>query len=86
MKGVKTGGRTTGTPNKTTASEREKLVEVNRLLQEDDKTSLLQWAKENLSEFYTKIYPKLIPTAVEAKVDVELAEQVFKIGNTEIKL
>ena len=86
MKGIKTGGRTTGTPNKTTASEREKLVEVNRLLQEDDKTSLLQWAKENLSEFYTKIYPKLIPTAVEAKVDVELAEQVFKIGNVEIKL
>ena len=86
MKGEKTGGRIAGTPNKTTASEREKLVEVSRLLQENEATSLLQWAKDNLSDFYTKIYPKLIPTAVEAKVDVEIAEQVFKIGNTEIKL
>jgi hypothetical protein len=83
MKGVKTGGRTTGTPNKTTASEREKLVEVNRLLQEDDKTSLLQWAKENLSEFYTKIYPKLVPTAVDAtvtmkKLGADLEEETYE--------
>lgn len=72
MKGEKTGGRTKGTPNKLGASAKENAIEVFNLLQENDATSLLTWAKQNPTDFYTKIYTKLIPAAVDldAKVDI----------------
>ncbi len=86
MKGEKTGGRTKGTPNKLGANAKENAIEVFNLLQETDATSLLGWAKENPTDFYTKIYTKLIPSAVDLKAEIESVKQIFKIGDTEIEL
>lgn len=72
MKGEKTGGRKAGTPNKLGASAKENAIEVFNLLQDDDTTSLLSWAKKNPTDFYTKIYTKLIPSAVDLDAKVKV--------------
>jgi hypothetical protein len=61
--GKKYGGRTKGTPNKTTREVREWFNLVFRLLQKDPNVNLLEWAKANPTEFY-KLAARLIPTQV----------------------
>ena len=78
-------GRPVGTPNKATKSVKEAFTEAFGKLQLKQGVNLADWGEENPTEFY-KLCTKLIPQAIEAKVDVELIEQVFKIGNVEIKL
>ena len=85
MKGEKTGGRQAGTPNKLTKTVKEVFTTVFTNLQEDSEVNLMEWGKKNPTEFY-KLCAKLIPAAVEMKAEVEGVEQVFKIGNVEIKL
>ena len=85
MKGEKTGGRQAGTPNKLTATVKEVFTTVFTELQEDSEVNLKEWGKNNPTEFY-KLCSKLIPAAVEMKAEIEGVEQVFKIGNVEIKL
>lgn len=85
MKGEKTGGRVAGTPNKLTKTVKEVFTTVFTELQEDSEVNLLAWGKDNPTEFY-KLCAKLIPAAVEMKAEIEGVEQVFKIGNVEIKL
>lgn len=80
----KTGGKKKGTQNKLTRTFKELLTDTIISLQLDKKANLKSWAKENPTEFY-KIASKLIPTELTGKLDVGV-EQVFKIGNTEIKL
>ena len=85
MKGEKTGGRQVGTPNKLTATVKEVFTTVFTELQSDSEVNLKEWGKNNPTEFY-KLCSKLIPAAVEMKAEIEGVEQVFKIGNVEIKL
>jgi hypothetical protein len=60
-KGVKTGGRTKGTPNKTTVAVKEAF----RLAFDDlgGVQALVTWATANPTQFY-QLYSKLIPTEV----------------------
>jgi len=81
----KIGGRTKGTPNKLTATVKEVFQDTFNELQKDPKAKLQAWAKENPTEFY-KLCSKMIPAAVEMKADISTVEQVFKIGDIEIKL
>ncbi len=60
-KGVKTGGRKAGTPNKISLSVKESVLKTFVAIG-GDKT-MAQWAKENQTEFY-KIFSKLLPTEV----------------------
>jgi UV DNA damage repair endonuclease len=61
-KGVKTGGRTKGTPNKTTVAVKEAFKLAFDNLGGVD--ALVTWAADNQTQFY-QLYSKLIPTEVE---------------------
>lgn len=87
--GKKFGGRTKGTPNKLTESAKEAFEIAYSKLQENDETSLFGWAEKNLTDFY-KLYSKLIPTDIKAKVDTTVQQfdlkdtiKQFYEGNTE---
>jgi len=69
----KIGGKVKGTPNKLTRTVKETVLAVFDDLQADPKANLLSWGKENLTEFY-KIAAKLIPTEVNANVEVHKKE------------
>ena len=64
----KTGGRQVGSINKLTKTVKERVLEVFNELQDDPKANMLNWAKEEPTEFY-KIAAKLIPADINAKVD-----------------
>ena len=81
----KIGGRVKGTPNKLGTSVKDAFLEAFSILQQCDEVKLSVWGKENPTEFY-KLCSKLIPAAIEMKAEIETVEQVFKIGNVEIKL
>lgn len=85
MKGQKTGGRVAGTPNNFTKSVKDCFTVAFNEMQKNPEANLLKWGESNLTEFY-KLCGKLIPAAVEMKAEIEGVEQVFKIGNVEIKL
>lgn len=62
-KGVKTGGRQAGTPNKTTATMKAAIMTVYDRLQEgreEPHGHFLAWAQEEPTEFY-RLASKLIP-------------------------
>jgi len=64
----KTGGRQVGSINKLTKTVKERVLEVFNELQDDPKANMLNWAKEETTEFY-KIAAKLIPADINAKVE-----------------
>ena len=64
----KTGGRQVGSINKLTKTVKERVLEVFNELQDDPKANMLNWAKEEPTEFY-KIAAKLIPADINAKVE-----------------
>jgi len=66
-------GRPKGTPNKLTRTVKETVLKVFDDLQADPKANLLAWGKDNPTEFY-KIAAKLIPTEVNANVEVHKKE------------
>jgi hypothetical protein len=72
-KGKKTGGRTAGTENKTTASMKQCVQSTLEWLQTQPRVNMREWAKENPTEFY-KISSKLIPTELNANVEIVKAE------------
>lgn len=61
-------GRKEGSINKLTKTVKERVLEVFNELQDDPKANMLNWAKEEPTEFY-KIAAKLIPADINAKVD-----------------
>ena len=64
-KGVKTGGRTKGTPNKVTANAKAAIEAVFAGL--GDAAALEAWARsdpENLKAFYVQVWPKILPLQV----------------------
>jgi hypothetical protein len=86
-KGEKTGGRTKGTPNKTTRLVKEVFANVFDQLQQDPKANLKEWAKENPTEFY-KLSSKLIPVQVagdpENPLNLNLTSEEIKKKAQEI--
>lgn len=79
---VKAGGRQKGTPNKATATVKEAFAEAFEILQSDEESNLIQWGKENTTEFY-KLASKLIPLQVSGDPENPLTVQV--ITGMEIK-
>lgn len=69
----KTGGKVKGTPNKLTKTVKETVLAAFNDLQQDPKTNIVAWGKDNPTEFY-KIAAKLIPTEVNANVEVHKKE------------
>jgi len=69
----KTGGKVKGTPNKLTKTVKETVLAAFNDLQQDPKANIMAWAKEQPTEFY-KIAAKLIPTEVNANVEVHKKE------------
>lgn len=61
-KGVKTGGRTKGTPNKSTKAFKEAVEIAFSELGGVD--GLIEWAKTNPDAFYNGIFPKLAPLQI----------------------
>ena len=66
MKGIKTGGREKGTPNKFTKTFKELLARTINELELEGPT-FMDWAKENPTEFY-KIAARLIPTELTGEI------------------
>lgn len=66
---TKKGGRTLGTQNKLTKTVKETVLDVFNRLQDDPLNNLEAWAKNEPTEFY-KIASKLIPSEVNANVEV----------------
>ncbi len=67
-RGVKTGGRKKGTPNKLTAATRDVIAEAAERLGGVDR--LVEWAgedKDNERAFWASIYPKLLPHDVNVQ-------------------
>ncbi len=78
--GKKTGGRTAGTPNKTTVAVKAALEEAFDRLGGVD--SLVTWAQSEPTEFY-KLYAKLLPAELNVKhsgLDA-LAERMERASN-----
>jgi len=71
-------GRPVGAQNKLTKTVRDTVMAVFNDLQEDPKANLMEWGKDNPTEFY-KIAAKLIPTEINATVN----EVVIKFKDAE---
>ena len=78
-------GRPKGSVNKLTISVKDAFNVAFNELQLKPDVNLIEWGEKNPTDFY-KLCSKLIPAAVEMKAEIEGVEQVFKIGNVEIKL
>jgi hypothetical protein len=63
-------GRLIGRPNKTLGQARENVAEVFRLL--GGVEAMGKWARNHPTEFYRKIYPKLVAVDVQAKPEKAL--------------
>jgi hypothetical protein len=81
----KSTGRPEGSSNKLTKSVKDAFNDAFNAMQDKPEVNLTEWGEKNPTEFY-KLCSKLIPAAVEMKAEIEGVEQVFKIGNVEIKL
>ena len=69
-KGLKTGGRKAGVPNRATASAKAAIEQVFTGL--GDATALEAWARsdpDNLKAFYVTIWPKVLPLQVNGTGD-----------------
>lgn len=62
-------GKPKGALNKNTKTVKEMFNTVFSDLQNDSKANLLQWAKENPSDFY-RLCSKLIPTSVDLSAEI----------------
>ncbi len=78
-------GRPKGSVNKLTISVKDAFNAAFNAMQDKPDVNLTEWGEKNPTEFY-KLCSKLIPASVEMKAEIEGVEQVFKIGNVEIKL
>ncbi len=80
--GERRGGRTKGTPNKTTAAFKEAIVAVYADLQSEradlgEHGHFLEWAKATPTEFY-KLASKLLPLQVNADVQADVTTTVIE--------
>lgn len=80
-KGVKTGGRQKGTPNKTTQAVKDVIAGVATKLGGAER--MLEWVKEDpLNErlFWKDIYPKLLPLQIAGDADSPLVVNIRKLS------
>ena len=63
-------GRPAGRPNKITGQAKENIAEVFEIL--GGVEGMVKWARNHPTEFYCKIYPKLIGVDVQAETDEAL--------------
>lgn len=75
-KGKKTGGRKAGVPNKATAAVKEGILLCYSGIGGDD--AFQQWARANPTEFYTKIYVKVLPLQLGGTDGEPLKSLTFK--------
>lgn len=61
-KGRKTGGRTAGTPNKTSAEAKEAIAQA--FVGIGGQKAFEAWAKSNPDVYYASVFPKLLPVQV----------------------
>lgn len=66
-KGVKTGGRTKGTPNKATAHAKAAIEEAFEAI--GGVNSLASWAEDNRTDFYRSVWVKILPLQVAGDPD-----------------
>ena len=84
-KGIKTGGRQKGTPNKTTVQVKQALLEAFDEL--GGVPSLVTWGMDNPTAFY-QLWSKLAP--IEAKIEAEhsgdigLTVQIVRMGEDDV--
>lgn len=76
-KGEKTGGRVKGTPNKQTVAVKQCIL--NAFEHIGGVKNLVKWAQENESEFYTKMWVKVMPTEVTGQDGDEIKLTITKI-------
>lgn len=79
-KGVKTGGRVKGTPNKTTVAVKEALQATFDGI--GGVPAMITWATENPTPFYN-LYGKLLPIEanIQGEVDVGVTVQIVRMGD-----
>jgi len=65
-------GRPKGSKNKVTSDVRQLILEAAAALQTDKKTALKTWAKENTTDFYTKVFVKILPKEIKETHEGEL--------------
>lgn len=86
-KGIKTGGRQKGTPNKFTRAAKDTISEVAERLGGPDR--MLEWVQEdgaNERVFWGTIYPKLLPLQVSGDPDnpMQITHKIaFEVIKTE---
>ena len=68
-RGIKTGGRIAGTPNKITASVKSILIETFENV--GGVETLSEWARDNRTEFY-RLWAKLLPQEANIGGSVEV--------------
>lgn len=76
--GKKTGGRTKGTPNKTTAAVKEAILEAFK--QAGGTAYLLKVAEEDPKTFCA-LLGKVLPTEIAGEVDVGLTVNILRYGD-----
>ena len=59
-------GRKAGTPNKIHSKARDNIMNVFSML--GGIPAMLEWAKEHPTDFYTKIYTRLLPVEMKSRV------------------
>ena len=69
MKGMKTGGRKKGTPNKATVEVKQAIEEAFAAL--GGAGDLAKWARGNRDKFYTLMLTKLLPKDIHAQMSGE---------------
>lgn len=75
-KGVKTGGRTAGTQNKTTANAKAAMEDAFAHLQGKKGKDFKTWCEQNTDDYYKLLFPKLLPLQVN-HADNEGGKLVF---------
>lgn len=65
-------GRPKGVPNKTTAEVKAIIEAVHQGL--GGLEAMLTWAKANPSEFYTKIWVRILPAKVDGNIGLKLED------------
>lgn len=84
-KGKKTGGRTAGTPNKQTKAVKQCIL--NAFEHIGGVQNLAKWAMENQTDFYTKMYVKVMPTEVTGEdggdIKITVTKRVLSARDTD---
>lgn len=84
-KGRKTGGRKKGTPNKMTANAREAIGQAFEAA--GGVAAFGKWARTNQTDFYTRVFPRILPKEVELSGNPEKPiHAVIRWGDTEIPI